>query len=415
MIPAAPTAKPRRAPASPTPRLRAGAGAQIVRSPAGMAVSMQGTAWHHPWFTTVCWDGAQKQWVAVVRPGFVNGRAPVVQTTGRRMQTTPSFLAPVTAWDGAADIKQAATLASESTTETVDADTPIFVPLYRNPLLSLVWGACGGDGVPVPAYFNRRANWIATQGRDASASAESFAASGRQLVSGDIVLHQPRTALTSKFDFPVDLVTGSSIVTQTLSMREAAPNDQLKLVTMAEYRPPESYSAIDKLLGDYEEPTWDELLLARVYLLSPPNTTGDIDGSWIPFVRHSVFWNLNWQQPALGPLPSDSNVKFIQPLAGGAAQLVISSMLGQLNDQVDQALNVLTAHSLSGTFWTPTGGGSDSAFPEVAAAKPVDHFGLSKDLRSKAARVTALNAGVLLDSLDPVFPYRAIPFALSLL
>ena len=417
MIPAAPTAKPRRAPAPPTPRLRAGEGARIVRSPAGMAFSMQSSTWHHPWGTTVCWDGAQKEWVAVVRPGFVNGRAPVVQTTGRRMQATPSFLAPVTAWDGAADIKQAATLASE--TETVDADTPIFVPLYRNPLLPLVWGACGGEGVAVPAYFSRRANWIATQGRDASASAESFAASGRQLVSGDIVLHQPRAALTSQFTFPVDLVTGSSIVTQTLSMRDAAPNDQLKLVSMAEYRPPESYSGTDKLLGDYEEPTWDELLLARVYLLSPPNATGAIDGSWIPFVRHSVFWNLNWFQPLLRQLPSDSRIPNATAsfsfLAGGAGQLVINSIWASINDMTQGALNVLTAHSLSGTFWAPTGGGSDSAFPEVATPTPVDHFGLSKDLRSKAARVAALNAGVLLDSLDPVFPYRAIPFDLSLL
>jgi hypothetical protein len=380
-----------------------------------MAVSMESSTWHHPWHTTVCWDAAQKEWVAVVRPGFVNGRAPVVQTTGKRMQSTPSFLAPITAWDGAADIAQAAELASEGE-EVLDPNAKIWVPLYRNPLIPLVWRDRGKEGAPIPAYFARRINWIATAGREAKASAEVWAASGRRLFSSDIVLHQPRTALTSKFDFPVDLVMGSSIVTQTLSMREAADNDRLKLVSMSEYRPPESYSRDERLLGVYEEPTWDELLVARVFLLSPPNAEGAPDGSWIPFVQHYLFWNLSWFQPLLRKLPTDgADVKLIVPMAFGLGQLVINSILAPINDMVDQSLNLLSAHSLAGKFWTATGGGSDSAFPAAVASKPVDKFGLSKDLRAKAARVAALNEGVLTDSLDPAFPYRAKPFDLSLL
>jgi len=409
----------RRAPApGPVPRMRVGYGARVKRSTIGESVSMQNATWHHPWFTSIYWDGAQKEWVAVVRPGFVNGRAPVVQTTARRMQSTPSFLAPVTAWDGAADIAQAAELASESETETVDADTPIFVPIYRNPMLSLPWREMGAEGAAIPAYFLRRVAWIASKGRSAKADSDAWTASGRKLFSADVVLHQPRAALTSKFDFPVDLVTGSSIVTQTLSVREAASNDRLKIETMSEYKPPESISAMDKLLGNYEEPTWDELLIARVFLLSPPNAAVDssADGSCIPFVQHSLFWNLSWYQPLLRQLPSDRDVTFTVPLAFGLGQMVINSILAPINDMVDRALDSLVSHSLGGTFWTPTGGGSDSAFPEIAATQSASgQYGFDKDLRLKASRVAALGGGVLTDALDPVFPYRAHPFQTSLL
>lgn len=379
--------------------LRAGTGTRITRTPWGQTVSMQRATWHHPWFSAAYWWPANKEWVAIVRPGFVNGRAPFVQTTADRMKSTPSFLAPITAWDGAGDIKQAAELADEH--ETPTGTTTIYVPLYRNPLIHLPFRELGGEDAAIPQYFVRRG---------------VTPDSGRRVVSSDIVLRQPRLALTSFLSYPVDLVLGSSIVTQTLSERLPAENSRLSVLAIPQINPPDDYSPGDGgLVRDYEEPTWDELLIATVYLVSPPNATGSPDGSWLPMVKHAQFWNLSWTQPRLIPLASDAiGTSFIPPLAGGAATLVTSSIIASINDTVNQTLNVLKAHSMAGTFWTATGGGSDSTFP-AATVETADAFGLAKDARNKAARAAAIQSWALIDTLDPAFPYKASPFPISLL
>ena len=383
---------------NPKTPLRAGNGTRITRTPLGQSVSMQRSTWHHPWFSAAYWWPAKKEWVAIVRPGFVNGRAPFVLTTGERMKATPSFLAPVTAWDGAADIQQAAELASEN--ETPTGTSRIYVPLYRNPLLHLPFRELGGKDAPIPQYFVRRG---------------ITAVSGRRVVYSDIVLQQPRMALTSQISVPMDLVFGSSIVTQTLSERSPSKNERLRVMAVPQINPPLDYDPGQAgLLRDYEEATWDELLLATVYLVSPPNAQGSPDGSWLPSVKHSQFWNLNWHQPRLSVLAGDPGVGWIPPLVGGGAILFTSSIISSINDMTNQALNIVRAHSMAGTFWTATGGGSDAAFPAATTAT-ADAFGLAKDARNKAARAAAIKSGALIDTLDPAFPYSTSPFSLSLL
>lgn len=375
--------------------LRAGCGTQIVRSPNGMLVAFQNGTWNHPWTVSVYWWPQRKEWEAIVRPGFVNGQAPKVHTTAARMAETPSFLAPITAWDGAADIAQAAELADDSTQYSQDG--PIWVPLYRNPFISIPgWMPL----TEYPVYFTRRG--VAADGT-------------RQLVSCDVVLHKPRNALTSDVTIPADLVLGSSIVTQTLGVT-SDPSDRLRVFCIPQIQT-ETADQItaDQILGTYEEPMYDELLLATIYLLSPPNATGAADGSWTAFVAHKVFWNLSWDQPALGTLATDAaGTQYIPPLAGGAGSLVTNSIIASLNDATNDAINMTTAHSLAGAFWTPTGGGSTYAFPAATTAAQ-DNFGLSKSARTKAAKAAAIAAGVWVDTLDPVFPYNANAFQLTTL
>ena len=94
--------------------------------------------------------------------------------------------------------------------------------------------------------------------------------------------------------------------------------------------------------------------------------------------------------------------------------LITNSIIASLNDTTNQAINIVRAHSMAGTFWTATGGGSDATFP-TATARTTDAFGLAKDARNKAARAAAVKSGALVDTLDPSFPYKASPFSLSLL
>jgi hypothetical protein len=231
------------------------------------------------------------------------------------------------------------------------------------------------------------------------------------------VLHQPRPALTSQITLEPGIATGISNVTQTLGLRSAAPGDRLKVYASSQYEALAAIrTGIDPLLGDYEEPTFDELLIATVYLLSPPNKPlrSAPDATWIPYVRHGLFWNLNYATPpfriagvgnAVGDLLAP--VKF---LGGGAAAIVISFLTASINDAYNQALNILTAHSMAGSFWTATGGGSSSEFPEVVAGDDdAGSTGLDKDGRLQAKRNAAAKA-LKSARLDPAFPYRAMPF-----
>lgn len=378
------------------PSLRAGRQARIVRGPGGIGVSMDtGGAWLHPWFTRLFWAPVWKQWVAVVQPGLVNGLAPAVRTTARRMQQTPSFRVPVEAWFGQAEILQLAELASQEE-PSATPDAPIWVPIYRSPAIALEWRALPAEGAPIPAYFTRR-------GIDGIT---------RRVVSCDLVLHQPRMALTSSVEFPVDVVLGSSIVTQTLGVRTNA-SDHLKVYSTSDWEDP-AIQNNPTTSADFGELTYDELLLARAYLVSPPGATGLPDQNWVPFVAHECFWNLHWWQPKLDYFDPGQTGAWIPPLAGGFGQLIINSVIASLNDATNNALNNIRAHSLAGVFWTPTGGGFDAHIPDPPASDP-ERYGFRKDLRLRAERAAAIKAGVPVDSLDPVFPYVGRPVPLSLL
>ena len=387
--------------APPSPVAKPGAGSRVTAAPWGFNVSLDGGTWQHPWQTQAFWYAPGKTWMAVVRPGFLNGHAPEILTTAGMMQSTPSFLAPITAWDGAADIAQAAQLADENNPYSkMGKDTNIWVPLYRSPFIPLAFGGVGSKDRPVPMWFQRRGM------------------ENRRLYAGDIVLHQPRLALTSQLDFPVDYVLGTSIVTQTLSERAPASNDRLKIVTTSQFDAVQNNNYDPGTGGpvrSYEEQPWDETLISTVYLLSPPGVTGKPDGSWSPFYKHTLFWNLNWSQPRLQPPPNLSVpgalTASFSALAGGIGQLVIGSLMGSINDMNNQAANIASANSLAGTFWTPTGGGSSATFPE--GTQTPEAFGLSKSAAAQARRKAAIQGTALTDTLDPIFPFNALPFDLS--
>lgn len=133
------------------------------------------------------------------------------------------------------------------------------------------------------------------------------------------------------------------------------------------------------------------------------------DGTWAPFVRHNLFWNLQYVPKRFQAFTTDSGTPYIPPLAAGAAQL-INFLTASLNDLTQQALNILTAHSMAGTFYTLTGGGHSAQFPIPAETESTgDQVGLDKAARLTNARLR-LARQQRAERLDPLFPYRAEPF-----
>jgi hypothetical protein len=92
------------------------------------------------------------------------------------------------------------------------------------------------------------------------------------------------------------------------------------------------------LTGSYTPVPWTDVLVSRVYLLSPPDAPPDapVDSSWEPAVRHALFWNeaivaLADSQAAYQPL------SLFVPLAGGVAQPLINVLLSLTNDALSLA------------------------------------------------------------------------------
>ena len=402
-------------------RVLPGARSRVTRTRVGQTVHLgSSNKWRHPWFTTPIWQGAQQQWVAVMKPGFVNGRAPVVRQTiqqaksdGRDYGINPLTGQPYfSAW-----IFDNPSQAAETTT--------ISTPLYFSPAIRLSWRNIGwdGPGETVPGFFRNlgvsKAPTIDFSDPEAGATAMMAAppVGNRLLRACDLVLHQPRVALTSQISIEPGLLTGMSNVTQTLSLRQASPGDALQILSLSKWDSMAAFNqGIDPLAGDYEEATWDEVLVATVYMLSAPGVAPmtQPDGTWQPYVAHKLFWNLNYGQPPFRVVNPQPELGFISPLAGGAAQLVMNVFTSTINDATSNALNVLQASSMKGSFWAATGGGSGSDFPVAAAAPAVGATGLDKDGRLQATRQAAANA-VKAAKLDPVFPYNAPAFPLSLL
>lgn len=399
-------------------QLQPGRGTTTREALGGVAVSARtgaGSRWRHPWTISPSWQPGTRRWVAVVKPGFVNGEAPIVRTTtGEQADNGRDFgINPLTG-----EKYFSAAIFTEGTTER-ETSRRIDIPIYLSPALNLSFRPLGFDGPPignqVPEFFRDRGVADAPEfDFDLGVSGDTTRPKDLRLLRAcDLVLHQPRLALTSQVTLAPGPATGISNVTQTLGLRSAAPGDTLSIFA-GNFAPPNA--SFDPLTFDYDEANYDELLIGTVFLLSPPGLAlgAEPDGTWQPFVRHALFWNLNYQPGFLRPLATDPGIPFIPPLAAGAAQLVINFLTASLNDATQQALNILQSHTMAGTWWTPTGGGSTAEFPpeeEIAAptGTGLNHAATVQARRQARAQRRQSAA------LDPAFPYRAVPFTTSLL
>ena len=114
--------------------------------------------------------------------------------------------------------------------------------------------------------------------------------------------------------------------------------------------------------GSYQEPTIDEIPMARVYFLSPNKDMLDDlpitpNGSWIPFVRHEVYWNLSYAALEIfDPFKPNRDLDFFKQigavLAGGVAYLVLATTADLLEAQFDELSTLMNNTRVRTRFWT---------------------------------------------------------------
>ncbi|MEO8204871.1 MAG: hypothetical protein ABI615_01730, partial [Chthoniobacterales bacterium] len=365
-------------------KLRPSCGSSLAENSLGRSVSMRrGGQWRHPWFTAPTWNAHKKKWVASVKPGFVNGVAPTVRTTAGDMRDARGtwFGQLVDAFSGAAEIARAAALAISQDSDLPD-DATVDVPLYLSPPINLLsWKFLGWDGeAQFPPYFLSRG--VSRPGP----SAESVLESGgeappppkglRLLRSCDVILHQPRVALSSQINI------AGTLVSQVLDETAPVAGDSLRLLSgnfsaiQDENSRANPNEGVNALVNNFQEAPSDQIIVSTVYLLSPPNTAPGAypDGTWEAFAAHSLFWNLHWTQPRLLQVstnfPITAALGAVKFLGGGAGAVAIDYFANSVDEATNAALNLIRGSSLAGTFWTPTGGGTTSAdpIPSVIAA-----------------------------------------------
>ena len=409
------------------PRLRTAPGVTLSENSLARTISAgRSRRWRHPWFTEAVWLPQKGAWVAFVLAGFVNGIAPVVRVSVADLREARGtfFGQLVDAKAGAAEIEQLAWLAipkdGQSTADATLAD----VPLYLRPPIGLnSWRKVGygGEG-SVPLFFRDRGVGKPPATEPGTAQARP-PAGNRLLCACDVFLEQPRAALSASLELnPAGAVAGTSLVSQTLRMQEKAAGARVRLQS-GEFSVFEqsqlNFRGAGSLVADFEEQTTDRIKVSTVWMLSPPDAPVESqpDATWQPFAQHNLFWNLSWSQPLLRRAVLSSDIfspllGTLSVLGGGVGFVWASSVAAGINDSVQGAYNILRAMSLEGTFWTPTGGGSTSAWPETAVpeVKPGIDKAATAAARALAARQTKINR-----RLDPPFPFEGLKFNRSLL
>jgi hypothetical protein len=382
--------------------------------------------WRHPWFTEALWLPKKKAWVAMVTAGFVNGIAPVVRVSAEDLREARGafFGQLIDAYSGEDEIAQAARLAIGRDEAGATSSAFLDVPLYENPPLGLnSWRKVGHGGTGrVPLFFQDR-GVQQPPATPADRVPPPPPAGNRLLCACDVFLEQPRAALSASLELnPAGAVTGTSLVSQTLRMREktAGARPRLQSGEFSVFAESQlNFRGAASLVADYEEQTTDRVKVSTVWMVSPPNAplTAEPDATWQPFVQHNLFWNLSWSQPLLRDAVLSSDIfapllGTLSLLGGGAGFVWASSVTASINDAVQGAYNILKATSLAGSFWTATGGGTTSAWPETTPEPP--KAGLDK-AATAAAKARAASKARINRRLDPPFPHEGLKFNRALL
>lgn len=306
--------------------------------------------WAHPWQVSCSYEFAEDgtgTWVAQLRPGFVNGRdAHMAMPEGWPEKGLPARDVPLT-----------------------DEIEP-YLPLagWRNPLTPAgISATLGGDivysaGEGYPPFFAtigvKPAAKGGTLGKTGAAEAEHDPRRTREIRAMDIVLSKPRPGTR------LDVGVGEAIVEARIEKLDYVfVNDYVRLTEgRAKLRATSKHRPIPEqdLQGLYGtllsagDPQFDELKIATVWMVSPPDTPSDAvpDHTWTPMSQHFVFWNLMHATRVIPPKAPLPPLQLFIPLAGGIAQPIINGILSGINDRFAELSAFFGKGDTRGKFWS---------------------------------------------------------------
>lgn len=330
-----------------------GIGCETEQTASGCIISGSGDRpFRHPWQVSAHWrydDTIQPlggQWVANIWPGFVNGH-------------------DVTITEERKDEAKASTERKTVEVPLTDEEPPeLAIRGFRNPVApGGVEASLSGEiivkpGEGYPKFFDQLGVAPAAKGGSGFQAMEPEAdpTRTRQIRACDIVLVTPRMAARQTVDV-LDPLTDA----QTISIGTAFDNTALRnarsrhwLIATSKWQPPEPPTPLDKLMGTAVEPQTDEIKLATLWVVSPPDASEDDepDETWTPYPQHFVFWNLNHASRAQMPGKTPEPITLHTGLIGGLADSIFSALLSPVNDAYNQISAFLNAADFTGKYWS---------------------------------------------------------------
>ena len=286
----------------------------LLRNRVRSVLGFGDAGWAHPWKTRVAWNADDERFEARINPGFVNDADVTALIDGKDVPLTDYPAIPVTS------------------TRSVPGDDGFFARL----------------GVYSPQ--------VDDFGNEIEDPAAPDVAQRRVLRAADIVLYHDRPSAAAEW---------------TITPAETGANAQVKIVyrtapgsrtggyvrAIAELQPIAESDPLSILTGEAADATFDAILAATVYLLSPAGSDDKtpVDARWTPYVRHNLFWNADYTTTGIAPTSPTQNIELNLGGIGAnvGAQITVNRLLAQDNDAANNALALLSANRVEGHFTTP--------------------------------------------------------------
>jgi hypothetical protein len=174
----------------------------------------------------------------------------------------------------------------------------------------------------------------------------------------DIVLSKPRIGTR------LDIRVGDPVIdAQTQFIDTVFVNDHVRLTQgRARLRVTSKYvsdqeQTLPAMYGTLlraDDPQFDELHIATVWIVSPPDADAGAqpDHTWMAYPEHFVFWNLNHATRIVPPVAPQPPLTLRTGLAGGVGDRINDGLLSFINDHNAEAQAFLDQADARGHFWS---------------------------------------------------------------
>ena len=303
----------------------------------------------HAWQVTPEYNEKLRRWTATVRAGSVNGRIATASVAyGRLDDATKDWVKlrfPSQSW---------------SDPKMVD------LPLDFRPPIDLSWREIGGDATPIAVggqggeiqqTFESVPGFFLQRGVRRPGSTALPEPGQRRLFACDIVLRQPRTALTNEISsLEGGLLGGSILSVNAVSVTPLDSTEPARVVALSRFAPPAVQNNFEEIFFQrfLDEPT-DELHLSTIYALSQPLEEGSsfpegIDQTFELMTRYFCHYNLAHATRTL-PRVRTPPLTLVTGLAAGLGDTLFNFILSAQNDFAQSVVDLFNQRSLRGSFW----------------------------------------------------------------
>lgn len=324
----------------------------------------------HPWTISPRWEATDADdltkgiWTFSIEPSFVNGMTPEIPTVAKfANQRTIDRLREEGSEINYTGDKPVVALLTERPRIPIPATLPRLIGDGADPTSAKVSPETGELSVEfesVPEFFEQfgiaKAPDITgglNSGTITITDNTDPTISARRLVAADLVLYVDRLAFkidTSNRGNP--LTDGFTLLLSYSYGRSSPIKARPYMKLMSRFVPPAVGSA--SILDGAPDPEFDFIKVATIFFLSQEgaSTGARIDGTWIPFVQHDIFWNLAHAAQRLVAPAVNEPLSVKTGLAAGLGDIINNTILSPLNDAYAEALLNMSGKTLEGSFWS---------------------------------------------------------------